>query len=299
MPAAPLLTDLLDSFDIELRANGRADGTRAEYSKAVRLFIAWCEKTERRPDRDALARATVAAWLADRGTQVQPNTVRNNYNALRRFCRFLVDEGELDEHPMRTLEIPEPEIPLVPLFDDEDLVALIKACAGKRWQDKRDEAMLRVLLDCGVRVGGLCSMTVEATDLKREKAAIVSKGKNIMIYFSPKTTRALDRWLRARRAHKQASSPALWLSERGPLSRDGVRWIVRQRAEQAGITGPLNPHRFRHTWASDFLIAGGQTTDLKRLAGWDSDVMLGRYGAAAADLRAQTAARRLQRGDRI
>ncbi|MHB1063785.1 MAG: hypothetical protein ACYC1Z_04705 [Georgenia sp.] len=47
------------------------------------------------------------------------------------------------------------------------------------------------------------------------------------------------------------------------------------------------------------LLAGGQERDLKRLAGWTSDVMLERYGASAADARAKHAAQKLRRGDRV
>ena len=61
--------------------------------------------------------------------------------------------------------------------------------------------------------------------------------------------------------------------------------------------GKVHPHAFRHSWAHDWRLAGGDS-DLKRLAGWRSDAMLVRYGASAAD-RAMQAARRLRRGDRV
>jgi hypothetical protein len=51
--------------------------------------------------------------------------------------------------------------------------------------------------------------------------------------------------------------------------------------------------------ARDFLLAGGQERDLKPLAGWASDVMLERYGASAAVVRAREAVRRMRRGDRV
>ncbi len=61
----------------------------------------------------------------------------------------------------------------------------------------------------------------------------------------------------------------------------------------------VHPHAFRHSWAHDWRLAGGDSEDLKRLAGWRSDAMLVRYGASAADHRAMQAARRLRRGDRV
>jgi integrase len=82
------------------------------------------------------------------------------------------------------------------------------------------------------------------------------------------------------------------------MSTDGVRERLKVRGAMAGITD-LHPHRFRHTFAHDYLMAGGQERDLKRLAGWTSDVMLERYGASAADARAKAAAQRMRRGDRV
>jgi Phage integrase family len=75
-------------------------------------------------------------------------------------------------------------------------------------------------------------------------------------------------------------------TQRGALPADGARDRVRIRGAMAGIDA-LHPHRFRHTFAHDFLMSGGQGRDLKRLAGWTSDVMLERYGASAADARAK------------
>ena len=71
------------------------------------------------------------------------------------------------------------------------------------------------------------------------------------------------------------------------MSTDGARERIKVRAAQAGLSDRLHPHRFRHTFAHDYLMAGGQERDLKRLAGWTSDVMLERYGASTADARAR------------
>jgi integrase len=109
------------------------------------------------------------------------------------------------------------------------------------------------------------------------------------IYFS---------YIRIRAHHRMAHLDDLFLTQRGKLSTDGARDRVRIRGTMAGIPD-LHPHRFRHTFAHDFLINGGGERDLKRLAGWSSDIMLERYGTSAADVRAKAAAQRLKRGDRV
>jgi site-specific recombinase XerC len=185
-----------------------------------------------------------------------------------------------------------------PLTDTE-LATLLKACGGKEFRDRRDNAMIRLLLDCGLRVSELCGLTVDGIDLDGGMALVTGKGSKIRpVYFGARTTQALDRHLRMRATHRWSHLPALFLTQRGAITPDGVRERMKVRGATAGITD-LHPHRFRHSWAHDYLMAGGQERDLKRLAGWPSDVMLERYGASAADARAKAAAQRMRRGDRV
>jgi site-specific recombinase XerD len=229
----------------------------------------------------------------------EASTVKTRYRGLFRFCGWLVDEEELTEHPMKTLSPPQPKSKPVPVLSDADLESLMKACAGKDFRDRRDEAVIRLLLDCGIRVSELCGLTVDGVDLDQGMALVRGKGNKVRpVYLSARTVRSVDRYLRSRRSQRWAHLDALFLTQRGALSPDGVRERMKVRGQQAGIED-LHPHRFRHTFAHDFLMNGGQERDLKRLAGWTSDVMLERYGASAADARAKAAAQRMKRGDRV
>lgn len=90
----------------------------------------------------------------------------------------------------------------------------------------------------------------------------------------------------------------MWLGRNGPLTSSGIAQILDRRAQQAGIDH-LNPHRFRHTFAHQWMAAGGQESDLMLIAGWTSPEMVRRYGRSAAADRAREAQRRLSPVDRL
>ena len=295
------LESLRGSFNRSLRVEGKADRTLVLYGQSITYFGQWLAQRGRPADLSSLDRDTVLQWfdhLRSRG--LTTGTIRTRWRGLRRFVNWLLAEGIVGTDPLAGIVIDKPPPP-VPILTDEDLAALVGACRGKRFADRRDEAVMRLLIDCGLRVSEVTGIDLDHLDLGAESITVTGKGSRVRAaYFGAKTGQALDRYLRERRNHRHASSSALFLGERGRFTPDGVRERLKVRADIAGLDpAKIHPHRFRHTNAHDFLLAGGQERDLKRLMGWRSDTMLERYGASAADHRAREAARRLKRGDRI
>jgi site-specific recombinase XerD len=297
---AERLDDLFTSFARDLRAAQKAERTIDVYGQSVRFYSAWLADRGRPVTTESLTKYAVSTWLAELNEEGKSAaTVLTYYKGLRRFVRWLLAEGEITDDPMKNLEQPNPPPVPVPIITDEEIAALIKTCDGRTFVARRDEAMIRVLFDCGLRIAELAKIEVDDVDFDHDVLYVMGKGsKPRAVPFSAKTGRALDRYRRIRKTHRHAEESGWWLGQRGALSTDGIDNILRVRAGQAGVKN-LHAHRFRHTFAHDWLANGGQERDLMRLAGWSSDAMLSRYGASAATERAHAAARRLKRGDRI
>jgi site-specific recombinase XerD len=299
---AESLDSLRASFNRALRVEGKAARTIVLYGQSITFFSAFLTRRGQPADLDSLTRDNVLAWLDDlRARGLTAGTVRTRWRGLRRFLNWLLAEGIIHADPLAGITIDKPEPPPVPILTDDELAALVGACKGKTFKDRRDEALIRLLIDCGLRVSELTGIDLADLDLDGESVTVTGKGSRVRAaYFGAKTAQALDRYLRERAKHRHAGCAALFLGERGRFTPDGVRERLKIRAEMAGLDPKtVHPHRFRHTNAHDFLLAGGQERDLKRLMGWRSDTMLDRYGASAADHRAREAARRLKRGDRV
>ena len=158
---------------------------------------------------------------------------------MRRFVRHLLADGDLDVDPMATMSPPEAPAPHVPVLSDDELTALVKACAGTDFRDRRDEVVIRLLVDCGLRASELCSLKVDDLDLDNRTAIVVGKGrKPRAVYWSARTARALDRYLKVRRRHRRADDTGvLLLTQRGPMSPDGLRELLKVRARAPARPG--------------------------------------------------------------
>ncbi len=70
-----------------------------------------------------------------------------------------------------------------------------------------------------------------------------------------------------------------------------MRGVVKRIGEAAGVE--VHPHMFRHTFAHDWFMRGGNETQLMTIAGWRDRDMLSRYARSAEAERAKEEYKRL------
>lgn len=297
--SAPDLAALLPSWELSLRAERKSPETVDSYGTGVRRFLAWCTESGHPA---VLDRATVGAFVAGLlEAGAEPATARARHLSLRRFSAWLADEGEVDSDPLLGSKPPKLDVKVVDPLTEDELRLMVKACTGPEFRDRRDEALLRFMAETGARAGETAALTVDDVNLGSGLAIVrrSKSGRGRSVPFGAQTARALDRYLRVRRSHRLATTPALWLGDRGKgFTYQGLYRALAYRADLAGVSG-FHPHRLRHTAATRWLAAGGSEGGLMAVAGWTRRDMIDRYTRATAEDRAAAEARSLGLGDRL
>lgn len=191
------------------------------------------------------------------------STVSAHTRALHRFWKWATVEYRI-ENPMRTIRYPQPVTPVPRAASLDDLRAMFAAAEGTP-NASRDRSILALLLDTGARAGGLVTLRADSVDLEKGRAIVTEKGgKSRAVRFTAPTAQELRAWL-----DQRAPVATLYynLETLEPLTRNGLYQLLRRMARRAGVAGRFNPHSLRHTFAREYIQAGGDVVTLSRLLG--------------------------------
>lgn len=139
------LATLVPDWAAHLRSRNLAPLTIRSYRTTGDTFRAWLGEQGMPTEAAAVTREHIEAWLAallDQGKAAA--TVARHYRNLQQFWRWALDDGEITRSPMERMRPPAvPEQP-VPLIAEDDLVKLVAACKGTTFENRRDEAIVRL-----------------------------------------------------------------------------------------------------------------------------------------------------------
>ncbi len=212
-------------------------------------------------------------WLRN-NAEYKPATIARKVAAVKSFCAFLLDHGDLTSNPTASIDSPRAPKPVPRPMSTADVDSLLREpLRSGTPESTRDAAMLELMYATGMRVTELVSLNLDSLHLQPGPAYVRCLGKGakertIPVYEQAVT--AVERYLDDARPVllKDRPQTALFVNRRGErLTRQGFWLILKNYARTAGIEAHVTPHTLRHSFATHMLRGGASVRDVQELLG--------------------------------
>lgn len=274
------IADLIPAFLLTLKSEEYSQRTLDVYVYQVQSLADYLND----PPIDRISTMQIREWLVylreeyrtARGSRLTAKSVYNYWTAARSFFGWALSDGLLTENPAEAVKPPRYVSPPPDPYTSEEVAHIARAASSQGWHrfQVRNRAMVVMLVDTGLRSSELTNLRFEDIDIKRQRLWVVGKGnKGRHVPFGNATRRWLYRYLAKRGQH----NGILFQSSRhGRISQQGLDDLLDRIGEIAGVPD-CNAHRFRHTFAVNFLRNGGNLLALKQILGHTTFEMVERY----------------------
>ncbi|MDO4626134.1 MAG: tyrosine recombinase XerC [Pasteurellaceae bacterium] len=188
-------------------------------------------------------------------------------SALRQFFSFLIQIGIIQVNPTTGISAPKQGKHLPKNIDTEQVNRLLNN-DSREPIDIRDRAMLELTYSSGLRLSELQGLNLNSLNFRVRELRVLGKGnKERILPFGRYASQALQQWLKVRVLFNPKDD-ALFVSQLGNrMSHRSIQkrmevWGIRQ-----GLKSHLNPHKLRHTFATQMLEASADLRAVQELLG--------------------------------
>lgn len=212
--------------------------------------------------------------------KVSEVTVASYFRAYRAIAYFAMDEEWI---PRRKIVVGEAETPIKNCYTEKELQKLLRRPHDSDFNEFRNWVIVNYLLSTGNRVSSICELNVGDVDLD-EGYITVNRQKNkkpTHLPLNPKIIRILKDYIERYRTEVDGVSIGLneplfpnMFNER--MSENGMKKAIATYNRSRGVE-KTSIHLFRHTFAKQWILDGGDAFTLQRMLGQSSLKMVQRY----------------------
>lgn len=210
-----------------------------------------------------------------RAKRLKAKTINCYLQSIRGFFDYLNDEEGIHlPNPVKRGYALKESKPLPRYLKDEEVKRLFSVI-----KSKRDLAIFKIMLRCGLRIEEVAGLTTDAVFLKHRFIHVkhAKGGKERIVFISNDANFALQDYYKSRSCGK---SKNIFLVEKGvykgkPISIRGIQKRMEYYARKAGLK--TSSHHLRHTMATDLLNADMDLVCIQDLLGHERVKTTERY----------------------
>jgi site-specific recombinase XerD len=298
VPVTTSLSSLVQGFILTQRTDCRSPNTIEYYEGILKRFLWYTEQQNWPEDAKLITEWNIREFLAyvsgeinrwgvkGNGSESSRNratysTVHHYYCVLKAFFNWCVRDVYISESPLVKIKLANPKPNVVRPYTLQEIMKLLAICDhdfknNAKFLGSRNKAVVLMLLDTGLRISELAGIKLEDIEMERGWIKVKGKGaKERIVRIGTTAQKALWRYMVHR--HKN-NYTELWLTEEGrPMKRGGLQIMIKRLKERAGVVSSGNCHKFRHTFALNFLRQDRNPFNLQYLLGHSDLRMVKHY----------------------
>jgi len=269
-----------DDFLRHLRERNASPHTIKAYTGDLDVFAAYIGSRDWKTIEHIAIRGFLS-HLYDKG--LSKTSVARALAAVRSLCRWLAQEGVVEQNPAKLVSTPRlpKKLPRVPTIEEMNSMLDGKMPEVASFPE-RDRLLFELLYGCGVRNSELVGINLDDISLSNEAILIRGKGKKERyVPFGGSALAALSVYLPWRQQlllTLKKKMPALLLNQRGGrLTTRSVGRIVKRIAIAKGLSPDVHPHTLRHAFGTHMLEEGADLRAIQELLGHERLATTQRY----------------------
>lgn len=287
------LSEALKMFLIDRELKGSTEKTLENYQQQVQYFIDFTGDIdtsdltlellkEYQTDLMHRDRYIEHPIIKQNEGKISKITVQSYIRQLRIFVNYLYKEEIVETDFCKKFLLPKATRKVINILTDEEKDMILNSYTEKSELQLRNKCMIALMLDSGLRRNEVIQLNYDDVNLPYNYIKVSGKGQKERIVPIGLTTKKLLIKYMNKRSKPDLETKRLFIDkEKKPITDNAIKMIFQRLRKKTGIDR-LHPHMLRHTFATDYLVNGGDMFSLQHILGHTSLEMVRKYSHLAS-----------------
>ena len=281
------ILEALDKYIEHQEVVGNTQKTIQHNRSHLKFFINWCGNIEIEDFTYDIYKNYIL-FLKHKKTKynkpLASRTIFTYAECLKAFIHFCENSNIITNDVFSQIQLPRYQKKVIRILNENEIKAILNYFDSNSFYGARNNLIISLMLDCGLRLSEVINL--KFTDFQKERKVILVNGKcqkQRFVPFSSSTQIYFDKYL-SFFENKFVPTEQFFVDIVGfPISTEAIRSFIQKMRKNLGIKD-LHPHLLRHTFATTFLLNGGDPLHLQIILGHTTLTMTENYVHIARQL---------------